>query len=146
MATVQTSKLNGAALDYAVAVALGYTIAGAADEYGYTRWRTPENCELCYPFEPSSDYATGFGIAVKNRIGISPPTARVHRIGGPNAGWGASGVWTASTWHAGVDGKRNVAWHETEPLVAAMRCYVASKLGSEVDVPDCLIATPKEPA
>ena len=27
-------------------------------------------------------------------------------------------------------------WHGPTPLIAAMRCYVASKLGDEVDIPD----------
>lgn len=30
------------------------------------------------------------------------------------------------------------------PLIAAMRCYVASKLGDEIEVPDELVATEKE--
>ena len=38
-------------------------------------------------------------------------------------------VWTAED----VDG--NTQWGDT-PLIAAMRCYVASKLGDEVDVPE----------
>ncbi len=33
--------------------------------------------------------------------------------------------------------KGNEAWvHGPTPLIAAMRCYVASKLGDEVEVPD----------
>ena len=30
-------------------------------------------------------------------------------------------------------------WRGPTPLIAAMRCYVASKLGDEIDVPDELI-------
>lgn len=37
-------------------------------------------------------------------------------------------------WEASLYGEHSV-WGET-PLIAAMRCYVASNLGDEVDVPD----------
>jgi hypothetical protein len=31
--------------------------------------------------------------------------------------------------------------HGHTPLIAAMRCYVASKLGDEVEIPDELLAS-----
>ena len=42
--------------------------------------------------------------------------------------------WTGENWMGYI-------WHDKEffgptPLIAAMRCFVASKLGDEVDVPD----------
>ena len=36
-------------------------------------------------------------------------------------------------------GTHLVAFHGPTPLVAAMRAYVASKLGDEIDVPDDLV-------
>jgi hypothetical protein len=48
-----------------------------------------------------------------------------------------SGVWVAE-----MDCK-----HTTEgptPLIAAMRCYVASKLGDEVDIPEELVCEPSK--
>jgi hypothetical protein len=38
-----------------------------------------------------------------------------------------------SEWSANTEGYE---YHATTPLEAAMRCYVASKLGDEVEVPD----------
>lgn len=87
---------------------------------------------LQYQYMPSRDWTTGGPIIDREQMSLGSPGSRVHRLGGPNAGWGASGVWTAVTWHAGVDGKRSHAWHDSEPLVAAMRCYVISKLGAVV--------------
>jgi hypothetical protein len=39
-----------------------------------------------------------------------------------------------ATWLANYNGVGE--WHGPTPLIAAMRCYVASKLGDEVDVPE----------
>jgi len=43
----------------------------------------------------------------------------------------------ASQWAAQTDD--DVFAHGPTPLIAAMRCYVASKLGDECDIPDELI-------
>jgi hypothetical protein len=83
-------------------------------------------------FSPSTNWAHGGPIIQRNNISISPPTSRVHRLGGPNAGWGESGVWMATTWHRGTNGKRASAWDDQSPLVAAMRCFVSSKFGDTV--------------
>ena len=45
-------------------------------------------------------------------------------------------LYSDSEWNAHLGGKEYCA---TNPLVAAMRCYVASKLGDEVEVPEELI-------
>jgi len=89
---------------------------------------------MCY--SPSKDWSQGGPLIEHEKIHLSPPDARVHRHGGPNAGWGESGVWTATTWHKGANGRRSVAWDEKSPLIAAMRCYVISKFGDEVPEDD----------
>lgn len=125
-------ELQGDDLDYWVAQALGYTVDGTAECYGYIRWRTPENEVLCYAFCPSTSWTQAGSIIQGENISLSPPTSMVHRHGGPNAGWGPSGMWSACTWHTGANGRRSFAWHETDPLVAVMRAFVASKFGDEV--------------
>lgn len=50
--------------------------------------------------------------------------------GGPEAG-------NQRAWARIRDGKYYC--HESSPLIAAMRCYVASKLGEEVDIPKELV-------
>ena len=44
--------------------------------------------------------------------------------------------WKASMWWDDEQGAREIEQYGPTPLIAAMRCYVASKLGDEVDVPD----------
>lgn len=174
MKTVQckTNELTGAALDWAVAKAdpqcagLEYTAIN-----GVLCGIDPETDQACIYFaqigarilesvraqkaigkageyaalySPSNDWKKA-GMLIRHEcIGISPPTSRVHRNGGPNSGWGESGVWTATTWHKGANGRRSIAWHETSPLIAAMRCYVASKLGESIDVPQHVVAAAQQ--
>jgi hypothetical protein len=57
--------------------------------------------------------------------------------GGPIIEQEGIDIYQSGVWVAEMDGK-----HTTEgptPLIAAMRCYVASKLGNEVDVPKELL-------
>lgn len=42
--------------------------------------------------------------------------------------------WTGSLWHE----NETIFEEGPSPLIAGMRCFVASRLGDEVDVPDCL--------
>jgi hypothetical protein len=83
-------------------------------------------------FAPHADWAQGGPIIERANIHLSPPTSPVHRFGGPNAGNGPSGHWSACTWHRGADGHRSFGWHETSPLIAAMRCFVRSVYGKTV--------------
>lgn len=78
-------------------------------------------------FSPSTNWAHGGPIIEREGIGIQYIPA------GTSQGWWAI---KDSTFHdrSGPDEVRG----ET-PLVAAMRCYVASVLGDEVDVPDALL-------
>jgi hypothetical protein len=74
-------------------------------------------------FKPSTDWAQGGPIIERERISIE------HMAG---AGDGGTDVWVATR-------IENPAFSEEQgatPLIAAMRCFVASKLGDEVDVPD----------
>jgi hypothetical protein len=123
---VKTAELTGALLDCWVARALNPEEKIFHNCDGWTlRWHIKPK-----PF--STDWAHGGPIIEREQIHLSPPTDRVHRNGGPNAGWGESGVWMATTWRKGASGRRPCAWDEKSPLVAAMRCYVISKFGDEV--------------
>ena len=44
--------------------------------------------------------------------------------------------WHATIWWDDEDGQREIVTRGPTPLIAAMRCYVASKLGDEVEIPD----------
>lgn len=71
-------------------------------------------------FEPSTDWSQGGPIIERELISVSSQTN--------GHSWAAKGA-------------HNYSYGPT-PLIAAMRCYVASKLGDEVDVPDELLCTP----
>ena len=45
------------------------------------------------------------------------------------------GEWHATMWWDDGEGQREVVMRGPTPLIAAMRCYVASKLGEIVEVP-----------
>ena len=121
---MKTSNLSGAALDWAVAMSLkqsgeDYTLTVDTDIDGVKR----VNYGGMYP-EWSTDWAEGGTII--EREGISLDYC------------GEDG------WYAIFD-----AGHKAEgttPLIAAMRCFVASKLGNEVQIPEELSAhaTPPE--
>lgn len=122
---MKTAELSGALLDCWVACALNPSEKVFHNQDGYTlRWHTQ-------PKPYSTDWAHGGPIILREGIQTSPPDSPVHRHGGPLAGWGESGVWSATIFRKGPH-RRTVQYHQTEPLVAAMRAYVASKFGAEV--------------
>lgn len=95
---MKTSKLTGAALDWAVAKCEGKDhVVNAPHKYVY---------------EPSTNWAQGGPIIERERIDV---------YGFEGDSWGAE------------DNFRRRQYGPT-PLIAAMRCFVASRLGAEVDV------------
>lgn len=118
---MKTSELTGAALNWAVAKCEGFK----SDDWDDDR--------LCFTddwgadFEPSCDWLQGGKIIEREGISICNLEANDWKVNG----------WTASVgelWSPNDDG-----WISPTPLIAAMRCYVASKLGDEVEVPEELI-------
>jgi hypothetical protein len=109
---IKTSELTGAALDWAVAKCEG-AINGNDLDIGFI---------LEGGYSPSTVWAQGGPII--EREGIS-----VDRIGG---------AWTADISDS-VGGYIEHTESGPTPLIAAMRCYVASKLGDTVDVPEELV-------
>jgi hypothetical protein len=108
---MKTSELQGAALDWAVAKCEGYfDIDMASVHEGVTD-------VFYFPrWQPSTDWAQGGPIIEREKI---------------NLGWvlcDGQEFWTATMYLAESEGPT--------PLVAAMRCYVASKMGDEVELPE----------
>ena len=110
---MKTAELTGAALDWAVAKCEGNTNGWC----GMVISRP-----MSYIFRPSTVWAQGGPII--EREGIS-----VDRIGG---------AWTADISDS-VGGYIEHTESGPTPLIAAMRCYVASKLGDEVEIPKELV-------
>jgi hypothetical protein len=106
---MKTDELDGIALDWAVA-----KCEGIEEKNWY--WNDDRLCfsdQWEIDFEPTINWVQGGAIIERERISL----------------------WCDGTgdWEAKQYGK-NEMWAST-PLVAAMRCYVASKLGDEVEIP-----------
>ena len=126
---IKTNELTGDALNWAVAMCLGW--AWKADDKGKIILARP--------------YPQGLK-AVVNATGMK--TLALKRFQA-TANWSIAGPiiegecievscihttgWTPNSWDARHP-QRHYAKGPT-PLVAAMRCYVASKFGDEIDVP-----------
>ena len=115
---MKTSELTGQALDWAVAMCEGIDHDTAAmnimfgDDNGWF---------LAF----STDWAQGGPIIERERMDIEC--------------WDFNSMpWKASMWWDDEDSSGDIKMYGPTPLIAAMRCYVASKLGEEVDVPELL--------
>jgi len=108
---LKTADLTGPALRAAVALAQGWTPDDGS--YGYIRWTTPDHNTLSYCYCPDIDWSQGGPIIERERIELFPHLE----------------VWGARRF------SRDYIKGPT-PLIAAMRCFVASKLGDEVDIPE----------
>jgi Protein of unknown function (DUF2591) len=124
---MKTNELTGAALDWAVAKCMTggeifqsgrvahavvlHVVGGTTAPY-FVKDSGVVRCA----FEPSTSWAQGGPIIEREKIGS------LHE---------AQGVWSASTkW----DDPAKVFYGKTK-LIAAMRCYVASKLGDNIELP-----------
>jgi Protein of unknown function (DUF2591) len=114
---MKTSELTGAALDWAVAKCEGRPHSYAVVD---VKGQPPLKAVT---FTPSTDWAQAGPIIERERISLD------HLYVARDTGWD---VWVAVR----VDGPAFSEEQGPTPLVAAMRCFVASQLGDEVDVPD----------
>jgi hypothetical protein len=111
---IKTSALTGVALDWAVAKCEDVWVEYVDDEITQCLLQKPSG-----RYAPSTDWAQGGPIIERERLLIQPELGKE----------GAGNAWycVAITPHDA---------YGATPLIAAMRCYVASKLGDEVEVPD----------
>lgn len=130
MITIKTAEATGAALDWLVAKAEGThvetRITGRLNtgcRFGlffnqrwvgsYERWD-----EYC----PSTDWSQGGPIIEREKI------STMHRD------WSEAQAWLAM--YGDVSDEENTGLTGPTPLIAVMRCYVASRFGDEAEVPD----------
>ena len=120
---MKTSDLTGAALDYAVAKCEGETLSQASLAFQIKEHGCLQRPHLG-SWKPSTSWAQGGVILEREKITV---------------GYERYGAQGGETWDAVKKAfDDTVLWLEyaPTPLIAAMRCFVASKLGDEVDVPE----------
>ena len=114
----KTAELTGALLDAAVALGL----EPRDYQFGGSCWYAPGGGRGLIPFEPSTDWSVGGPIM--EREGISPERHKPDSMDAADplvsdGRW----MWVTET-HCGPT-----------MLIAAMRAFVASKLGDEIELP-----------
>jgi hypothetical protein len=122
---LKTSELTGLALDWAVARCEGRVLTyHAISTRNGDRKYAAADADFCTEYSPSTNWAQGGPIIEREEIYVNPT--------------GCAMGWKAFSW---VDAAQNFAPEHfgPTPLIAAMRCFVASKLGDEVEVPDELL-------
>lgn len=127
MTTVPTSQLQGAALDWAVAKCEALPVALHSTGAIYlidTPWGDKTLVKWLAEFSPTRHWAQGGPIIERE----------AHNLFKHNGGT----EWCCAC-NVPRDGYTAIVTADgPTPLIAAMRCYVASKLGDEVDVPEGL--------
>jgi hypothetical protein len=116
---MKTSELTGVALDWAVAMSEGFQSVYTNGSLlpVFRKCEAVENTIRCY----STDWAQGGTIIEREGI-----TVQCEEVG----------VWSAYFREFLFEGDGTDRFSEgPTPLIAAMRCFVASKLGDEVDIP-----------
>ena len=113
---MKTNELTGAALDWAVAKCEGWLETRSCYVFNHQVWDATIPGEDSILYSPSINWAQGGPIIERERLDI-------YGYDGEN--------WCAN------DNLRATQYGPT-PLVAAMRCYVASKLGDTVELPEGL--------
>jgi hypothetical protein len=118
---MKTSELTGAQLDWAVAKCEGINLHHAIQPHGYLEilFNEANGGDV---FTPSDDWSQGGPIIEREKIDLQ--------------------CWDfhSRPWKALIDGGTDagIALYQEygpTPLIAAMRCYVASKLGDDVEIP-----------
>jgi len=113
---MKTSELTRHALDWAVAKCEGYEIVRMRGNEITFLDRTEDGALSERHINYSTDWAQGGPIIEREGISV----------------WVFDDVtWKAETPFVGVD----CVYEGETPLIAAMRCYVASKSGDEIDIP-----------
>jgi len=127
VAIIQVKDATGSVLDWMVAKCestLGYYVQ-PNEKRGTTEWKViPQTRRY------STNWTQG-GPIIDREIG----NLWKHNKLDPNE----PDVWTAAAYCKAPDGTLLYYEDGPTPLIAAMRCYVTSKLGDEIEVPEELI-------
>lgn len=122
---IKTSELTGRALDWAVALAEGHKPPLLRVLRGKVALPQQDDPMWCDFLAYHEDWSQGGPIIEGEKIST----------------WDADGVGCGFLWGAHKTLEHNHCFQQRglTPLIAAMRCFVASKMGDEVEVPDGLV-------
>ena len=105
---IKTSELTGPALDWVVAKC-------EYDELAAKNIQYPQYARFYPKISPSTDWCQGGPIIEREGIELLCESLGFRWVAMPQKG---------------------PEWRGPTPLIAAMRCYVASKFGNEVEIPE----------
>lgn len=124
---MKTSELEGDQLNYAVALAEGMNVKGVLYTWnGRTKLKVQTGEAPCEYQEMTFNYAYDWS---EGGLIIERELIDILTVGCGTDGWQANKY---------LPDEMVTAYGET-PLIAAMRCYVAMKLGDEVRTPEELL-------
>lgn len=116
---IKTAELTGAALNWAVAMCEGWQWTTARDNTGSYPWLIKVGKDIDPKnYRPSTNWMQGGPII--EREGITILSVDDYE-------------WCAAIGELYYEDNNP---RSTTPLIAAMRCYVASKMGDEVEIPE----------
>lgn len=125
---MKTTELTEATLDWAVAKCenVKVDIVNGEIEQDYFLTLEPDEYGFIIDYSPSAVWHQGGPIIEREKISLESPRGT---------------YWTACMWTEEFNqltGHHHYGAGDT-PLIAAMRCYVASKSGGEVEIPEELM-------
>ena len=129
---IKVSEAEGVVLDNLVALALGWKVYPSDSIERGAYWHTDADKAPFGPrmlrekFSPSTKWNQGGPIIEREGITVGPHQGTLAKF----VAWR----------NAGVGAHRNeFSNYGPSPLITAMRCFVASKLGDEVEIPEELL-------
>lgn len=123
MTKINVADATDKVLDWLAATCEGWDSYDVHTDGAFELERTATgDCMWLRCYTPTTDWAQGGPIIERERIGTWPSDS-------------IEGMWAARPDYEVYPDRLPPAYGPT-PLIAALRCYVASKLGEEVEVPD----------
>ena len=119
---MKVTELQGPALDWAVAKCEGIELMGGRYNRLLVEGHMSRGQEMMAPYTPSNNWAQGGPIIEREGINLD------------NISYAKNPNWSA--WTPAPDRESGEAQaYGSTPLIAAMRCYIAHKLGDEIEIP-----------
>lgn len=127
MKSIKVDEATGPVLDWLVAKCAGLEVeVKNRDDKSVVRLTNHHDMfssgARSWAFEPSSNWSQGGPIIERENISLASQSTRL-----------------AEFWQADIGHSSKFTQWDHKPLIAAMRCYVMSKLGGTVEVPEELL-------